>query len=226
MTNSIKTTASAFTKLQTILEQVDELYSFDCLDEESKKIMAFAKAYLLHLNTRISTISQIDFLKESLNNQVCPIDKNIEQLYTPDSPTQATDHRKRNVIETNLEAYDTQKVEKRRYSSSVYDTEPKYLSPRDLMKIDVKRISTKYIFVHRKFVLSSKVIKETPVEFKDSVYTKNGIKIFFIRTSDKGIRPYKFHAYYVGQNGFLYMYLKEIDHLVPAIYGNNFHTWK
>ncbi len=225
MTSSIETLTFATNKLRTILDQVDELSSLGSLDEEPKKIVGFAKTYLLHLSNRIHTISQIEFLRESLSNQMYYVDKNIKQLSIPDSPTKATDPRKRNLEQGEIES-DTLKVERRGFSKSIYEVEPKYLLPHDLKSIDVRKIRSYHIFIHRKFNLNPNVLKEIPNEYKDSVYNKNGIKLFFIKTSDRGIRPYKFHEYYVGQNGFLYMYLKEIDCLVPAIYDNNFHKWK
>jgi hypothetical protein len=225
MTTAIETITVASNKLQAILSQVDELSLLEFLDEESKKIVSFAKTYLLHLSTRIHTISQIEFLKESLSNHMYCVDQNIQQLSIPSSPLKTTDPRKR-IIEHEDQVSDTQKVERRGFSKSVYDIEPKYLLPRDLMSIDVRKIRSHHIFIHRKFNLNPNVLKEIPDEYKDSVYSKNGVKLFFIKTADRGIRPYKFHAYYVGQNGFLYMYLKEIDCLVPAIYDNNFHKWK
>ncbi len=110
---------------------------------------------------------------------------------------------------------------------SIYDTDPYLINPRDLINIDVTKIQKKYIYVHERFDINRhNLISEIPKKFYNSSYTKNGLKLYFIKSRYGDYKPYKFYDYYVGQNGFLYHFNNEAGCIIPAIYKNSFHKWK
>lgn len=235
MNNDLILTNSIF----RILQQMEDINRNMGLDPESQSMLNTAKTYMSHLYYKIGLVPVIrayhdntyhgniytnptpyhgkDYVKDYIKDygELYP-ETNSHHYTLPDTPT---DPRKRKR-DRSLYYEDTS-------GDNIYDKEPRDIALEELLNIDVTKIKEKYIYVHEKFYLNKReIVDEIPDSYKNTMFTRKGLDLYFVKVYLNKIVPYEFYEYYVGKNGFLYSYKSKINEIVPAINKNTFQKWK